>query len=70
MMIHVFGGDMERAIRDLRRFNKKDGLLQELKERSIGHKHSDLVKFKMRKARRLRLKTIKRIERNGNGRMQ
>ena len=60
--VEVRRGDIERAIILFRRQVGKDGVLQQLKERSMGHKHSDFVKAKMRKARRLRLKMIKRME--------
>lgn len=63
MEVQVHGDDMERALRDLKRMVLKDGILFQLKMRSIGHKHSEWIKAKARRAER------RRIKRNGR-RMQ
>ena len=55
MQIEV-SGDMEDALRRLKKVVALDGILIELKMRSIGHKHSDFIKMKKARAERRRLK--------------
>jgi ribosomal protein S21 len=64
MQVYLNDGDMERGIRTLKRGMQTDGIFEEIKERLSCPKHSDRVRLKARKAR---IRRLKRDIRNGNG---
>lgn len=54
--VEVRSGNMDEALRVLKRAIGRDGILIEVKERDLGHKASDRKKAKRRKAQRSRIK--------------
>jgi small subunit ribosomal protein S21 len=54
--IKVYGNDIEKAIKALKRQLQKDGLFKELKNRSFYEKPSEKEKRKQREARKKRMK--------------
>lgn len=63
MDIKVYGNDIEKALKLLKRQLQKDGLFKELKNRSFYEKPSEKQKRKQREARKKRLKAM-RFSRN------
>ena len=63
MDIKVYGNDIEKALKLLKRQLQKDGLFKELKNRSFYEKPSEKQKRKQREARKKRLKAM-RLSRN------
>ena len=59
MDIKVYGNDVEKALKSLKRQLQKDGLLKELKQRSFYEKPSVKDKRKRREALKKRLKAQK-----------
>jgi small subunit ribosomal protein S21 len=57
--IKVYGNDVEKALKSLKRQLQKDGLLKELKQRSFYEKPSVKAKRKRREALKKRLKAQK-----------
>jgi small subunit ribosomal protein S21 len=57
--IKVYGNDVEKALKSLKRQLQKDGLLKELKQRSFYEKPSVKDKRKRREALKKRLKAQK-----------
>jgi small subunit ribosomal protein S21 len=57
--IKVFGNDIERALKNLKRELQKDGLFKEIKKRSSYEKPSEKEKRKQREARKRKRKTIR-----------
>lgn len=59
MQIKVFGNDIEKAIKLLKRQLQRDGLFKELKNRSFYEKPSEKEKRKQREARKKRMKALR-----------
>lgn len=59
MDIKVYGNDIEKALKLLKRQLQKDGLFKELKNRSFYEKPSEKQKRKQREARKKRLKAMR-----------
>jgi small subunit ribosomal protein S21 len=57
--IKVYGNDVEKALKSLKRQLQKDGLFKEIKTRSFYEKPSVKEKRKQRDARKKRLKALK-----------
>jgi len=57
--IIVQGGDVERALKTLKRELLKDGLFKEIKRRSSYEKPSEKEKRKQREARKKRIKALR-----------
>jgi small subunit ribosomal protein S21 len=55
--IKVFGNDIEKALKTLKRQLQKDGLFKEIKKRSFFEKPSVKEKRKQREARKKRMKS-------------
>ena len=60
MEIRVYDGDLEKALKVLKRRIQKEGLFKEIKKRSFYEKPSDKKKRKQREARKKRLKSMRR----------
>jgi small subunit ribosomal protein S21 len=58
--IEVHNGDIERAIKSLKRELQKEGILKEIKKRSFYEKPSQKERRKQREARKRRLKAERR----------
>lgn len=63
MDIKVYGNDVEKALKSLKRQLQKDGLFKEVKQRSFYEKPSVKEKRKRREAMKKRLKAL-RFKRN------
>lgn len=59
MEIKVYGNDIERALKSLKRELQKEGLFKEIKKRSFYEKPSEKEKRKQREARKKRSKTLR-----------
>ncbi len=59
MEIKVYGNDVERALKNLKRELQKEGLFKEIKQRSYYEKPSEKEKRKQREARKKRRKTLR-----------
>ncbi len=64
MEVKVYGNDVEKAIKILKRQIQKEGLLKEIKNRSFYEKPSVKEKRKRREARKKRMKAA-RFKRRG-----
>ena len=64
MEIQVYDGNIERAIKALKRQLQKEGLFKEIKKRSFYEKPSEKEKHKRIEARKKRIKAMK--SRRGN----
>jgi small subunit ribosomal protein S21 len=58
--VHVDDGNIERAIKTLKRLMQKEGVLKEIKKRSFYEKPSEKERRKQREARKRRLKAERR----------
>lgn len=58
MDIKIYGNDIERALKTLKRQLQKEGLFKEIKKRSFYEKPSEKKKRKQREARKKRMKRI------------
>ncbi|HYA11435.1 MAG TPA: 30S ribosomal protein S21 [Thermodesulfovibrionales bacterium] len=56
MDIKIYGNDIERALKTLKRQLQKEGLFKEIKKRSFYEKPSEKKKRKQREARKKRMK--------------
>jgi small subunit ribosomal protein S21 len=54
--IKIYGNDIERALKTLKRQLQKEGLFKEIKKRSFYEKPSEKKKRKQREARKKRMK--------------
>ena len=59
MEIKVFGNDLEKALKSLKRQLQKEGLFKEIKQRSFFEKPSVKEKRKKREARKKRMKALR-----------
>ena len=59
MDIKVFGNDIEKALKSLKRQLQKEGLFREIKQRSFYEKPSEKDKRKRREAQKKRIKALK-----------
>ncbi|MDH5203482.1 MAG: 30S ribosomal protein S21 [Nitrospirota bacterium] len=59
MDIKVYGNDIEKALKTLKRELQKEGLLKEIKQRSFYEKPSEKVKRKRIEARKKRMKSLR-----------
>ncbi len=59
MDIKVYGNDIERALKSLKRQLQKEGLFKEIKQRSFFEKPSVKEKRKQREARKKRMKSLR-----------
>lgn len=59
MDIKVYGNDVEKALRSLKRQLVREGLFKEIKKRSYYEKPHEKKKRKQREARKTRIKTMK-----------
>lgn len=59
MDIKVYGNDVEKAIKMLKRKLQNDGLFRDLKTRSFFEKPSEKKKRKQREARKKRMKALR-----------
>ncbi|MBF8251596.1 MAG: 30S ribosomal protein S21 [Deltaproteobacteria bacterium] len=59
MDIKVYGNDVEKAIKMLKRKLQNDGLFRDLKTRSFYEKPSEKKKRKQREARKKRMKALR-----------
>jgi small subunit ribosomal protein S21 len=57
--IKVFGNDLEKALKTLKRQLQKEGLFKEIKQRSFFEKPSVKEKRKQREARKKRMKALR-----------
>jgi len=57
--IKVYGNDIEKALKTLKRELQKEGLLKEIKQRSFYEKPSEKVKRKRIEARKKRMKSLR-----------
>jgi small subunit ribosomal protein S21 len=57
--IKVFGNDIEKALKSLKRQLQKEGLFKEIKQRSFFEKPSVKEKRKQREARKKRMKALR-----------
>jgi small subunit ribosomal protein S21 len=57
--IKVFGNDLEKALKTLKRQLQKEGLFKEIKQRSFFEKPSVKEKRKKREARKKRMKALR-----------
>jgi small subunit ribosomal protein S21 len=58
--VHVDDGNIEKAIKTLKRLMQKEGVLKEIKRRSFYEKPSERERRKQREARKRRLKAERR----------
>jgi small subunit ribosomal protein S21 len=58
--VHVDDGNIEKAIKTLKRLLQKEGILKEIKRRSFYEKPSERERRKQREARKRRLKAERR----------
>ncbi len=59
MDIKVYGNDIEKALKSLKRQLQKEGLFKEIKQRSFFEKPSVKEKRKKREARKKRMKALR-----------
>ncbi|WP_442891717.1 30S ribosomal protein S21 [Dissulfurispira sp.] len=59
MDIKVYGNDIEKALKALKRQIQKEGLFKEIKKRSFYEKPSEKEKRKQREARKKRIKALR-----------
>ena len=59
MDIKVYGNDIEKALKSLKRQLQKEGLFKEIKQRSFFEKPSVKEKRKQREARKKRMKALR-----------
>ncbi|MEW6214614.1 MAG: 30S ribosomal protein S21 [Nitrospirota bacterium] len=59
MEIKVYGNDIERALKTLKRELQKEGLFKEIKQRGFYEKPSEKEKRKQRDARKKRMKALR-----------
>ncbi|NWF75755.1 MAG: 30S ribosomal protein S21 [Nitrospirae bacterium] len=59
MDIKVYGNDIEKALKSLKRQLQKEGLFKEIKQRSFFEKPSEKEKRKKREAKRKRIKALR-----------
>lgn len=59
MDIRVYGNDVEKALKILKRQLQKEGLFREIKKRSFYEKPSEKEKRKQREAKKKRIKALK-----------
>ena len=59
MDIKVYGNDIEKALKTLKRELQKEGLLKEIKQRSFYEKPSEKEKRKRIEARKKRMKSLR-----------
>lgn len=59
MDIRVYGNDVEKALKILKRQLQKEGLFREIKKRSFYEKPSEKDKRKQREAKKKRIKALK-----------
>ena len=59
MDIKVYGNDIEKALKSLKRQLQKEGLFKEIKQRSFFEKPSVKEKRKKREARKKRMKPLR-----------
>jgi small subunit ribosomal protein S21 len=57
--IKVYGNDIEKALKSLKRQLQKEGLFKEIKQRSFFEKPSEKEKRKKREAKRKRIKALR-----------
>jgi small subunit ribosomal protein S21 len=57
--IKVYGNDIEKALKSLKRQLQKEGLFKEIKQRSFFEKPSVKEKRKQREARKKRMKALR-----------
>jgi len=57
--IKIYGNDIERALKTLKRHLQKEGLFKEIKKRSFYEKPSEKKKRKQKEARKKRMKRIR-----------
>jgi small subunit ribosomal protein S21 len=57
--IKVFGNDLEKALKSLKRQLQKEGLFKEIKQRSFFEKPSVKEKRKKREAKKKRMKALR-----------
>jgi small subunit ribosomal protein S21 len=57
--IKVYGNDIEKALKALKRQLQKEGLFKEIKKRSFYEKPSEKEKRKQREARKKRIKALR-----------
>lgn len=62
MDIKVFGNDIEKALKTLKRQLQKEGLFKEIKQRSFFEKPSVKEKRKQREARKKRMKSSRFVK--------
>ena len=60
MFVHVVDGNIEKAIKTLKRLLQREGILKEIKRRSFYEKPSERERRKQREARKRRLKAERR----------
>jgi small subunit ribosomal protein S21 len=60
--IKVFGNDIEKALKTLKRQMQKEGLFKEIKRRSFFEKPSVKEKRKQREARKKRMKSVRFVK--------
>lgn len=63
MDIHVDDGNIERALKVLKRYMQKEGILRDVKRNSFYEKPSEAKRRKARDARKRRLKAERRKQR-------
>jgi small subunit ribosomal protein S21 len=63
MDIYVDDGNIEKALKVLKRFIQKEGILRDVKRKSFYEKPCDAKRRKMRDARKRRLKAERRKQR-------
>ncbi len=59
MDIKVYGNDVEKALKALKRQLQREGLFQEIKKRRFYEKPSEKKKRKQREARKTRMKALR-----------
>ncbi|MDI6727649.1 MAG: 30S ribosomal protein S21 [Thermodesulfovibrionales bacterium] len=59
MDIKVYGNDIEKALKALKRQLQKEGLFKEIKKRSFYEKPSEKEKRKQREAKKKRIKALR-----------
>lgn len=59
MDVRVYGNDVEKALKVLKRQLQKEGLFKEIKKRSFHEKPSEKKRRKQREARKKRLKSMR-----------
>lgn len=59
MIIRVYGDNVEKALKVLKRQLQREGLFREIKQRSFFEKPSEKKKRKQREARRKRIKALR-----------